>query len=78
MTDRNNGEGTVESRREFIIPASPERDCTAKHANDADCSDKIIAAQCANGQVVSFFPEVLLVCNGGPANARLMGYQHKG
>ena len=45
MTDRNDGEGTVESRRGFIIPASPERECTAKHANDADCSDKIMAAQ---------------------------------
>ena len=32
-TDANNGVGTVESRRGFIIPASSEPDCTAKHAD---------------------------------------------
>ena len=32
-TDRNNGAGTVEIRRVFIIPASLKPDCTAKHAD---------------------------------------------
>jgi hypothetical protein len=65
MTDRNNGAGTVESRRGFIIPASSEPDCTAKHADAAHCSDKVMAAQWRKrtGRVV--FPEVLPVCNGG-------------
>src|SRR6476660_7718286 len=67
MTDRNNGAGTVESRRGFIIPASKaasEPDCTAKHADAADCSDKVMAAQWRKRTGRVLFPEVLPVCNG--------------
>jgi hypothetical protein len=64
MTHRNNGAGTVESRRGFIIPASSELDCTAKHADAADCSDKVVAAQWRKRAGRVFFPEVLPVCNG--------------
>src|ERR1700674_4156330 len=31
-----------------------EPDCTAKYADAADCSDKVMAAQCANGQSCAF------------------------
>jgi hypothetical protein len=81
MTDRNNGAGTVESRRRFIIPASKGSigtNCTAKHADAADCSDKVMAAQWRKRAGRVLFPEVLPVCNGSgrPANARSMGYDH--
>jgi hypothetical protein len=81
MTDRNNGAGTVESRRGFIIPASKaasEPDCKAKHAGAVDCSDKVMAAQWRKRANRVLFPEVLPVCNGRrrPANARSMGYDH--
>ena len=64
MTDRNNGVGTVESSRGFIIPASSEPDCTAKHADAADCSDKVMAAQWRKRTDRILFAEVLPVCNG--------------
>src|SRR4051794_37267642 len=70
MTDRNNGAGTVESRRGFIIPASSEPDCTAKHAGAADCSDKLMAAQWGKRRGRVLFPEVLPVCNGRQACER--------
>jgi hypothetical protein len=78
MIDRNNGAGTGESRRGFIIPASSEPDCTAKPADAVDCSDKVMAAQCRKRTDRILFPEVLPVCNGNcrPADARSMGYDH--
>src|SRR5258708_21177372 len=65
-TDRNNGAGTVESRRGFIIPASSEPDCTAKHADAADCSDKVMAAQWRKRTGGVLFSAVLPGCNGWP------------
>ena len=56
MTDRNNGAGTVESRSGFIIPASSEPDCTAKHADAADCSDKAMASAMAQTDRLCPFP----------------------
>jgi hypothetical protein len=64
MTDRNNGAGTIESRRGFIIPASSEPDCTAKHADAADCLGKVMAAQWRKRTGHVLFSEVLPVCNG--------------
>jgi hypothetical protein len=66
MTDRNNGAGTAESRRGFNIPASKglQPDCTAKHADAADCSDKVMAAQWRKRAGRVLFLEVLPVCNG--------------
>src|SRR5258705_12961753 len=67
MTDRNNGAGTVESRRGFIIPASKaasEPDCKAKHADAVDCSDKVMAAQWRKRASRVLFPEAFPVCNG--------------
>src|SRR5258706_11534966 len=51
--------------------AASEPDCTAKHADAADCSDKVMAAQCANGQVMCFFRKCCLCATAGgrPANA---------
>jgi hypothetical protein len=74
MTDRNNGTGTVESRRGFTIPASkglhPAPDCAAKHADAADCSGKVIAAQWRKRAGRVLFLEVLPVCNGLRTPAR--------
>jgi hypothetical protein len=67
MTDRNDGAGTVESRRGFIIPAS--KGCIgtglhSKHADAADCSDKVVVAQWRKRAGRVLFPGVLPVCNG--------------
>src|SRR5712691_1781419 len=58
--------------------AASEPDCTAKHADAADCSDKVMAAQCANGQVMCFSRKCCLCATAGgrPANARSVGYDH--
>jgi hypothetical protein len=64
ITERKDGAGTVESRRVFIIPASLKPDCTAKHADAADCSGKAMAAQRHKRVGRVLFPEVLPVCNG--------------
>ena len=48
----NTGAG---SREDISASSLSEPDCTAKHADVADCSDKVMAAQWrANGHVVSF------------------------
>src|SRR5437764_7703606 len=44
--------------------AASEPDCTAKHADAADCSDKVMAAQWRKPAARVLFPEVLPVCNG--------------
>src|SRR5258708_17766595 len=44
--------------------AASEPDCTAKHADAADCSDKAIAAQWRKRAGRVLFLEVLPVCNG--------------
>src|SRR5229473_1161274 len=44
--------------------AASEPDCTAKHADAADCSDKVMAAQWRKRAGRVLFPEVLPVCNG--------------
>jgi hypothetical protein len=63
MTDRNNGAGTAESRRGFIIPASSDRIAQPSHA-DADCSDTIKVTQWRKWTGRVLFPEVLPECNG--------------
>src|SRR5712691_6020850 len=44
--------------------AASEPDCTAKHADAADCSDKVMAAQWRKRAGRVLFPQVLPVCNG--------------
>src|ERR1700716_3667678 len=44
--------------------AASEPDCTAKRADAADCSDKVMAAQWRKRAGRVLFPEVLPVCNG--------------
>src|SRR6266436_508385 len=58
--------------------AASEPDCTAKYADAADCPDKVMAAQCANGQVMCFSRKCCLCATAGgrPANARSMVYDH--
>jgi hypothetical protein len=64
MTERKDGAGIVESRRVFITPASLKPDCTAKHADAADCSGKVMAAQRHKRVGRVLFLEVLPVRNG--------------
>src|SRR5258708_28759647 len=58
--------------------AASEPDCTAKYADAADCSDKVMAAQCGNGQVMCFSQKCCLCATAGgrPANAPSRGYGH--
>src|SRR5882757_1998776 len=44
--------------------AASKPDCTAKHADAADCSDKVMVAQWRKRAGRVLFPEVLPVCNG--------------
>jgi hypothetical protein len=79
MTDRNNGAGTVESRRGSIIPAS--KGCIGTgFAQPSMPTPLIVRARKwprngANGQVVRFSRNCCLYATAGdrPANARSMG-----
>jgi hypothetical protein len=56
----NTGAG---SRKDISASSLSEPDCTAKHADVADRSDKAMAAQWRKRIPCVLFPEVLLVCN---------------
>src|ERR1700754_2155117 len=83
ITDRNNGVGTVESRRVFIIPASSKPDYTAKHADPADCSGKATAAQRRKRVGCFFSRKCCRGATGGgrdfnPANSTILDRSHAG